>query len=145
MMRILVATDGSDAASRAVELAARLASGLGGTLKIVTIVGGYDLPREQLSAFSRQEHAASDAFRSNLSEKTLAMAKQRAMELGAPDVQSESQSGDVATSIIDVARRDGADVIVLGKRGLGRLTGLLLGSVSQKLVSLAPCAVIIVP
>jgi len=145
MMRILVATDGSDAASRAVEFAARLASGLGGSLKIVTVVGGYDLPREQVGAFSRQEHAASDAFLSDLSERTLAMAKRRATDLGVSDVQSESQSGDVATSVIDIARRDGADVIVLGKRGLGRLTGLLLGSVSQKLVSLAPCAVIVVP
>lgn len=144
-MRILVATDGSDAANRAVEFAARLASGLGGSLKIMTVVGGYDLSREQLGAFSRQEHAASGAFMSDLSEMILAVARQRATELGVSDVQSESQSGDVATSIIDVARRNEADVIVLGKRGRGRLEGLLLGSVSQKLVSLAPRAVIVVP
>ncbi len=38
-----------------------------------------------------------------------------------------------------------ADTIVVGKRGLGTLTGLLVGSVTQKLVSLAPCTVIVVP
>jgi nucleotide-binding universal stress UspA family protein len=36
-------------------------------------------------------------------------------------------------------------MLVLGRRGRGRLAGLLLGSVSQKLASLAPCSVVIVP
>jgi len=36
-------------------------------------------------------------------------------------------------------------MIGVGRRGQGRLAGLLLGSVSQKLVSLAPCIVVVVP
>jgi nucleotide-binding universal stress UspA family protein len=40
--------------------------------------------------------------------------------------------------------RRGAQFIVLGSRGLGRLEGMLLGSVSQKVVGLAPTSVVVV-
>ena len=54
---------------------------------------------------------------------------------------------DPAEAIIEAARREHADAIIVGRRGRGRgqLAGLLLGSVSQKVVSLAPCTVIVVP
>jgi nucleotide-binding universal stress UspA family protein len=46
---------------------------------------------------------------------------------------------------MDAARRQKADILVIGRRGHSRLAGLLLGSVSQKLTSLAPCKVMVVP
>ena len=144
-MCIVVATDGSEAAMRAVEFAARLASCFGGELKIVNAVSVPEPPQEQLAAFSRQGRMSVKAFLGEQSEETLKIARQRANELGVPGARSESRTGDAATAIIDIACRDQADVIVLGKRGLGRLSGLLLGSVSQKVVGLAPCTVIVVP
>ena len=57
----------------------------------------------------------------------------------------ESRSGDVARTILEIARERPVDVIVVGKRGTGQLSGLLLGSISQKLVSVAAYPVTVVP
>jgi len=52
--------------------------------------------------------------------------------------------GDPAGRIVEAARKRGADLIVIGSRGLGDLQGMLLGSVSHKVAQLAPCTCIIV-
>jgi nucleotide-binding universal stress UspA family protein len=148
-MRFLVATDGSDAADRAVEFAARLTKKLKGDLKIVHVVAVRDVPLIQLDAYVRSNHVRAPEAMTTFSKEKLAIARQRAEALEAFDVDLESQlelqEGDVGGAIIDAARRNEIDVIVLGKRGLGRTSGLLLGSVSQRVVSVAPCAVIVVP
>jgi nucleotide-binding universal stress UspA family protein len=145
MKNILVATDGSAAAGRAVDLAAQLTTSLGGKLKIVSVVPEHEAPSPDLQELSRAEHQTLREFLCALSEQCLATARRRAQERGVSDAEVESRTGDVAGSILDIARLDEAEVIVVGKRGLGRLSGLLLGSVSQKIVSLAECPVIVVP
>lgn len=144
-MRILVATDGSDAADRAVELAAKLASQLKGSLKIIHVISVQNLPMAQLKDYALWEHVTLGEVLNTFAEEKVTAARKRAEALGVPNVQSESPYGDVAELIIEAARRDQVDLIILGKRGRGRLSGLVLGSVSQKVVSVAPCAVVVVP
>jgi hypothetical protein len=69
----------------------------------------------------------------------------RPWRAGATTIQLESRTGEVAQTIIDIAQEKQADAIVVGRRGAGLVAGLLLGSVSQKLVSLAPLPVIVIP
>ncbi len=47
--------------------------------------------------------------------------------------------------ILDVAEAEKADLLVMGRRGLGRVREVLLGSVSQKVLHHADCKVVIVP
>lgn len=142
MQHIMVATDGSAGADRAVDVAAELAKALGGDLLIVTI--GGNLPGDEMRQLAHAEGNLGDALES-LSTRILMDARERARRRGVTNIKVQSGWGDAAEAIIDIAGRQALDAIVLGRRGRGRLTSLLLGSVSQKVVSLAPCAVIVVP
>ena len=148
-MRILAATDGSAPANRAVELAARFAKDLKGTLKIVHICSERDVPEEQLSDYAISEHASTPEILDALSEAKLRAAREHAAKFGVTDVEVASlleiDAGAIAETIIDAADRNEVNLIVMGKRGLSRLSGLIVGSVSQKVVSTATCAVIVVP
>jgi nucleotide-binding universal stress UspA family protein len=50
------------------------------------------------------------------------------------------REGDPAAAILNLTREENADIIVMGRRGLGDLAGLLLGSVSHNVTHLAECA-----
>lgn len=141
MRHILLATDGSESADRATEAAASLALAMGGRLSILTVEGSVT---EDMKQFARVEGNIADAVE-EFAGQILKRARDRAEKAGVPAVDTQVGWGDPAEVIIDKARREKTDMIVVGRRGHGRLAGLLLGSVSQKLVSLAPCIVVVVP
>ncbi len=60
------------------------------------------------------------------------------------EIRMEMLEGSPAEEIINVANIRKSDLIIMGSRGLGKLAGLVLGSQSQKVVSHAPCPVLIV-
>lgn len=88
------------------------------------------------------EQAAETArrFRLALGERLMDDAKARAREQALASVHTVLREGDPAAAILNVAKEEKADVIVMGRRGLGDLAGLLLGSVSHKVAHLAECA-----
>jgi len=145
MKHILVATDGSDGGDRAVDYAAQLAKTLGADLLIANVIGGYGLPENVFGRVTQGQQAWLNELLTSESAETLTKARDRARSTGIKMIQLESRTGDVAQTIIEIAQEKGADAIVVGKRGAGRIAGLLLGSVSQKLVSLAQLPVTTVP
>ena len=142
MQHIVVATDGSAGANRAVDTAARFAKAVGTDLLILTI--GGNLTGAELRRLARIEGNVSETLEA-ASNRILAQAKKRALRIGVASVKLKCGWGDPAETIIDTVRREKADILVVGRRGQSRLSGLLLGSVSQKLASLAPCIVVVVP
>jgi nucleotide-binding universal stress UspA family protein len=143
MRRILVGTDGSEGASRAVDAAARLTVALRAELWIVNVIDGPT--REELNKITQIEKSSVGDVLDAISDQILVKAKERSQSLGVPVVHLKSRFGDSAQAILETAHDINADAIFAGKRGRGRLAGVLLGSVSQKLASLAPCMVVIVP
>lgn len=145
MMRILVATDGSAGADRAIEYAARTAKDYGAELLIVNVIGGYGLPDKVFMAFSSTQQIWLKELLESVSAELLKKARDLAWSVGATTIQLESRTGDVAQTVIEIGQQKSVDLIVVGKRGAGALAQLLLGSVSQKLVSLAPLPVTVIP
>jgi nucleotide-binding universal stress UspA family protein len=142
MQGIIVATDGSPGANRAVDAAARLAKVTRCMLTILTIGGnitGAELRRLASVGGDLSETLARKA------DQVLAQARKRALRAGVSDAKVQTAWGDPAEAIIDAVKRGKFDILIVGRRGRGQLKGLLLGSVSQKLATLTPCAVMVVP
>lgn len=143
MNSILVATDGSASADRAVELAASLAGA--GQAELVIITVPERLPPDALHAYSQVEHVSPGEAVELAARSILFHAQERAKRFGVARVSAEVVPGEPAEAILKLAAKTNPGAIVVGRRGRGRLAGLLLGSVSHKLVSLAPCPVVVVP
>jgi nucleotide-binding universal stress UspA family protein len=139
---IIVAVDGSDHAEKALTAASALAGLSKGALHIVTVpqqtvepmlIGYQTVP----VPISREDMLAKG-------EAVLASAVASLPDGVKAKATSAVLFGDPAHAIVDEATAKEADVIVLGRRGLGRLTGLLVGSTTTKVSQLAPCAVLTV-
>jgi nucleotide-binding universal stress UspA family protein len=136
--KVLLAVDGSDHALHAARLAADLARTM--KSKEFRIVVAYDSIPPYLGEPNMQY--AIDA-RMKEAQSILQAAVEAVGDVPA-EIYTELIEGSSADAIINVAVTRASDVIVMGSRGLGTLAGLLLGSTSQKVVSHAPCPVLIV-
>jgi len=143
MRRLLVATDGSEGADRALTAAAELAKAMDAELVIVNVEQGY--LSESVYSAENLEGSNIEAVLYAASDEILKVAQSQAAALGVRKVRTRSGLGDAVGFILDVVANERPDMLVVGKRGRGRLLGLLIGSVSQKLVSLAPCKILVVP
>lgn len=144
LQHFLVAVDGSDASNRAIDVAAEMAKSADGTLSIVNVA--TPLTEDQKTEFKRIAGELADAA-DVLAQRTLNDAQKRAAwsGLSPSKITAMFRWGEPTEVIVDCIVKDKVDVVVVGRRGQGRLAGLLMGSVSQKLATLSPCAVVVVP
>ncbi len=144
--RILVAVDGSDHAERAVDFAAELTTCFSVPLTILNVVSTTSPVPMVMGTYAELEQIWLNARGAleEAGEELVEAAKRRAEAAGAADVDTRVEVGSPARTITDVATEIGADVIVMGRRGLGDLKGLLLGSVSHKVAQVADATVITV-
>ncbi len=142
---VLVAVDGSEAGDRALETGAKLAAGQDEPLYLLYVIRDMQFPQalSRMAEVERLSGTRSDVL-NFVAEKLLKDAKAAARKLGAKRVETFSREGDPATQIAAAADEKGAGLIVMGTRGLGTVSGALLGSVSRKVSNLASQHVLIV-
>ncbi len=159
MQRILIATDGSENARRAEALGSRIASCFGAQVLLAHVqaeelsesdvrgmaqmwqqVGPQpfgvlhmdDLVQHVGSTPGRQHVDTRDKALQEIGKHILEKASETAREAGVEEVETRLLHGDPATTLIELADLEGVDLVVMGSRGMGRVEGVLLGSVSQK-------------
>jgi nucleotide-binding universal stress UspA family protein len=145
MERIVVAVDGSPGSSKAVDFAADLAVKFDAELILLTVARhAAPVLDPAFEEYARIEHLQGSEAGFAAAENVLAGARIAAQAKGATRISTAPSVGDPAEEIIRCAKECRADLVVVGSRGHGRLAGLLLGSVAQKVIGLAPCPVTIV-
>ena len=169
---LLVATDGSSHARHAVNVAIDLAKTYDAKLHVVHVLS-HDISSKDLEHLIESEHlddsyhasgnpihlgdsssvAEHGMMRSGdrearmievIGERILTAAVSTASDAGLQSVTSSLHSGDYANEVLSAAEERGADMIIMGRRGLSTLKGIMVGSVSQKVSQRARCSVLTV-
>jgi nucleotide-binding universal stress UspA family protein len=140
---VLVPTDGSEHAKKAVIFAADLAQKYDAKVIVLFVMrglGSEDVP-EALRSFARSEHieGTDRDILESIGNQIVREAQALAQEHKAPEIETQLEVGDPASTILRVAKNRGINLIVMGSRGLGNLKGLLVGSVSHKVNQLSQC------
>ena len=146
MKNILVALDGSESASKALTLAIDLAVRYGATLQLVHVIPRPTVVSEELREFARTEHVELPVAvaMSPQGQSIVGAGQARATAKGVHSLKTEILIGDPAKRLLEYAGEQAIDLLVVGRRGVSQLRGLLLGSVSSKVTSLAECPVLTV-
>jgi len=138
MKKIIVAVDGSELSDKALDRAIFEATRNGAEVLCVNVVEGLTF-----LAYKREE--IPDAWERLMREpnKLLAEAAQKAEAAGVR-LRTLAEAGRPAETIAKLARQEKVDEIIVGSRGKNALDNMLLGSVSGRLVQIAPCTIVVV-
>lgn len=144
LKNILIPVDGSETSLKALQFAMELGKDEGSALMVVHVDIPYDLNRltpktKFIGGHPIKIPAAPEA------PKPLEVAKKEAEKFGYDKIQfKELIATDAAERICEKAEQMKADLIVMGNRGYGMLTGLFMGSVSMKVSQNSKCPITIV-
>jgi len=143
--RLMVPVDGSEQSLRAVDAAVALAAKFDSEIKVLCVYRHHSPLEASLSMVrSNVTVATPDEAMKDFAEAIARSARDRARQSGATAVEAYARRGQPARTIVGFAREQGCDAIVMGTRGLGDFGGLLLGSVSHKVTSMAEVTCVLV-
>jgi len=147
-LKILLATDGSSYALKAAEYIAPMAKCLKADLTLAYVafapVGPMAFPVGLPPATSYYSPMEVEEVTKEAAEMALGKTRKVLTDHGLKAEEVVRESSSVADTIAEIAKEGGFDLIVVGNRGLGELSSMVLGSVSEHLVHHAPCPVLVV-
>lgn len=135
--KVMACVDGSETGYRVADFSIALSRGLGSTVIFVFVVGAstsdpnYKITADMVGSFEV------------LGTEVLSKCRDKAQR-GGVKFETRQLEGEPADELLRNAEETKCDCIVIGRKGLGRLEKLLLGSVSEKVLKLSQVPVIIV-
>lgn len=140
--KVLVPIDGSEQSLKALRHAVLLAKVHGSEITVISVVESLKLPfGAEYSLWANESH--SELIRSTLESINREITAIKQQEPGL-QIDAEVIEGDPSRTIVKVADDEGFDVIVMGKRGMGIIEEIVMGSVTHKVVNLSKVPVIVV-
>ena len=139
--KILVPLDFSSQSEAALRTAADLAQRYSASLTIVTVYEplAWQVPEGTWAMTPEQERRLIAAYETRLAE-----AEKLLHDLGVNCVETKLLEGAIALEIVEHARAQGCDLIVMSTHGRKGVSHFLLGSVAERVLRTAPCAVLVV-
>ena len=139
--RVVVGIDGSETSRRAARWAAHEARLRGAKLKIVSAWHAPLYGYAHLGSSTAISQDISDGLVENAQERLAEAIREARVEAGDIELETIAAEGRPAKVLLQVSQ--GADLLVVGSRGLGGFRELMLGSVSQQCAQHASCPVVI--
>ena len=145
MKKLLIAYDGSDASTKAIDLAMKCSSKEDEVI-IFTVIPAEltesSFTNMLLPTIDLQSIVKSGSFKEKTMKKMSEITQQMEGKIG--KVEAVVESGDAADEILLAAKKYEADIIIVGYKGYGKEGRFLLGSVTDKVVRHASKSVLVV-
>ena len=139
--RIMVGTDGSEYSDKAVDHALELCRATGAELIAVSVVDTRSL--ESIKEIDKKVYDKPEEDLELLAIKILDKVEEKASRENVP-LKRIIQKGDPASVLVELAKRENADLLVVGTRGLLGVKRVMLGSSTQKIVRWSGVPVLVV-
>ena len=139
---VVVGTDGSETSVKAVTTAAEIATAM--SARLIVVCAFHPLSaREQALITSGLDDSHFRVTGTEAARSALDGAVAAARAAGASDAEGQLVEGDAVTALLNTAENNGPSLLVVGNRGMNRLSGRLLGSVPSDVAFRAKCDVLI--
>jgi nucleotide-binding universal stress UspA family protein len=144
LRRILVPVDFSECSRAALDHASVLAKSFGATIDLLYVweAPAFVAPEAMVGAAGTTQTLSQLA--SEQAETAMREFTEKAKTEGVEILTTRVEQGDPARTVVDVAERDGYDLIAMGTHGRSGFAHLLLGSVAEKVVRRSSCPVLTV-
>jgi nucleotide-binding universal stress UspA family protein len=144
--KILFGTDGSASSRKALEFAIDMARRYEAQLYVLHVISSMEIPNDIIEYISAEdiEDSPASVYLEKIGMKIIHQSEKECKATGCEHVHTVVLRGDPADTILEFAKENTADVIILGSRGFRGIKGKLLGSVSRKVSHAADCTCIIV-